>query len=304
MYKLVVKSFDGEKLQDAIKAAKMDNDNIDSEMKQKEQDMVIQKKNRLRIIEQLQGYEGIELIKDGLPKYKRCVDDKVRLHGMLSKLDTISEQIQVLDITIESMQVITKVHTALQKVKEAHALLNTLSVLNLKLGNVQGQYSILEKRLSYYTELLSFDETAYLKAVRDLKHTLDLNNYVLDIQTKLQWRVRMLDTLSEIPDIEKLKKGVVLYKELLQHKNSIDSVTDRIGTIDVKMLESIEKLGSGLIKLADYGVLVRYEERIQLLCSQLQRLEDDVEESNSTLSELEYARDNGICIYCKNKINQ
>ena len=74
MYKIAVKSFDGEKLQEAIVLCKKDGEKKADELKEKEKEINVQKKNSLYITDQIERFEELANIEKEFDLYsKQCL---------------------------------------------------------------------------------------------------------------------------------------------------------------------------------------------------------------------------------------
>lgn len=314
LYKVAVKSFDGEKIQEAIGLCKIDLDNATKELTTKENAIDVQKKNRLFLIEELKAFDKIQEIQEGFLNYDKFCKILPIVDGLMKRRTSIIEEKKKIDKELKNISRISDIYdNYVYSVKKSELLKYCIDI-SIKRNIVKKKSSkvleLIQKFSDKFIEVTT-GLTAYKNKVLELKNIIELHNYRLNAEHEINYVSKKLLFLSG----DFIKINTSLNKCLLQ----IERLTYIKSIVDKK-----KKLSEYCIVLTkDYNILsdipnieevnkkTRELEEVNRCFFMRNAINERIIENKTRISELleeiknnDYMLENHICPLCKQKVTQ
>jgi len=313
LYKVAVKSFDGEKIQEAIALCKTDLDAKSTELKKKEDEIEVQKKSRLRIIEQLGTFDPLVALKGHFDEYDVACRVYPTVFGLMEKRDNIVWHIVSVDKTLGVFDQLETVNKAHARAQALELIIVGLESYNAKREQLKNDIKIIEGKLDPYKKLDKLQDSyeKYGKATWELKDVLDLHNSRLNLEEEIRYTDKKLSFLGI--DLNDLNSGLTQYKDNKETFAKLKAYKEkRDGTVVV--LNSIDLYLGFLSTLPDSSVYVKnvnvvrdvelLHSKRDSLVKQVTTKEEQLKEIDTEVKRLQYMVDNHICEACGQVISE
>lgn len=302
LYKLVVKSFDGEKIQEAISLCNTDILAKDKEIKLKEVEIDVQKKHRLQTIEKQEKYEGLETVSGEIDTYRKSINDLEILLGLVGKYTELKGKIETLEKEEPKLKVITNIHVALQKVQASWGWCEWLKAAQVRYTNITGNIGKMDDRLSLYDGfgVVTLSKEKYLENVKGLKHVLDLLNAGHNIQARLDWRLREEECLVNIPNIGDVKEKEKTLENLQKQDDKLLNLSNRVIVLGKQLvcLETVPNTGDVSKKEKQVQAIELYRVKLEGLRKREFELTNEYSNVEEQRVALQGIIDRGECVTC------
>lgn len=308
LYKIAVKSFDGEKIQEAISLCRTDLDSKSKELQLKENEIEVKKKWRLDVISELEQYQPVFSLKAEFDSY----DENCRILPVVESLNSrrgvVLGSLKKVEYSISLLGVFDKVVSSYAKVQ---AVVNTVAYLEQLLArrkSLTDEISLLESQIHEYSGLdaLSGSYSEYTKNVWTLKELLDLNNDRHDILINLEF---VSKKVSSIGDINEIISQVSIYSTSLDNLNTCNDLMQkrkRMVSIISGVQRSIDLVSEiDVLPYEDYkssthsvGLASVFVERRSVIKEGMEINVEAMSNVDNELTHLQHMLDNNICPTC------
>ena len=153
LYNVTIKSFDGEKINEAIKLAKKDIDEYRNNIKEKNIKLNVQKENRLVQLDKLEVYKKLSKIKDEYLAYEVEHTREPVIKGFLDKRKGLKTNIQKTINILKELVLILELEKQLKTAVEIKTRLQTLEVAENDRQSIKTRLQTLEKEEKEYAKL-------------------------------------------------------------------------------------------------------------------------------------------------------
>ena len=310
LYKVAVKSFDGEKIQEAIGLCKVEQGKVAEDIKKKSVEIDVQKKTRLGIIEQLNVFNPLDELKNDYLGYTRnlhmlpVVNEHLQRRALLvGKLEKVKKSL----VMFGDLPVLNKLHTDAQNsLRTAH----TLMEYHRRRVALNTGVSVLVKKLAPYSGLIALESEyeAYILNNREIKTVVDLNNERLSLIEEKGNAEKKFSFYG--PDFVEIGKGVNLYRSQKESLLFIQNIGEKRVRVVVrlgKLGKQLELLG-GLPDFAEYRKnigkvpgLSMFELKRNTWVEKKKALDEKLQDTEKELAEAVYMLENNICPACGQK---
>lgn len=313
IYKVAVKSFDGEKIQEAILLARQDSDVKANEYKVKQIEIETQKRNKLAIMGSITAFTELLQYKAMFAEYDKMYRTYTLLSGLKNRLDEVNASIAKINRVSELLSNVDDMVSTINRMREVANMHSRLVTLidrrvivdaNMRKANERDQLFIaFDSNEAVYTE--------YIQTRITLGRLLDLYNRWMTLKQDMSYVEEQNSILSELtPEFlnnvqrysfegERLTKG-------LKIANSYKTVNDRIlGLLQVdKMLVDLpdmKKFNADFNKLQQ---LKNLNDRYKNMVSGIKQREEVIIELDEQIHTCQHMIDDNVCPTCGTKIKQ
>jgi DNA repair ATPase RecN len=147
LYNLTIKSFDGEKVNEAIKLAKKDIDLFSDQINKMNVEHEVKKKDLHEVNVKLEQFSELQYVKENYLKYSQAKKIVLWIEGAQARLGDITRQLQVGKKVINDTQIIIKISELAEQAKKAQ---NTV----LKIDDFINDRNKLTNSLKYSEEFM------------------------------------------------------------------------------------------------------------------------------------------------------
>lgn len=247
LYKTAVKSYDGDKIKQAIGLAYVEMEETGAKSQTKQMAIKLQKDERLRSQKTLVIYEPLSEIETQFIMFKEDIQTLPQMQDRLEQLKDVSSEIFILTSDLSKMQLIDKISISLEGFQKEITRATTA------------------EKFLYTFEKLAQDENKLLNKTEALRPLEIYTSKVLDIQNDLiqtnsaekflnllnniaQDESKMLGKLSKISDIQELGKTMVEILDLLPSLNHFERKAQEIQLAESQLIDLnlFEPLNSAL----------------------------------------------------------
>lgn len=313
LYKIAVKSFDGEKIQEAIALCKTDMEKKASDLKLKENEIEVQKKGRLTIIGQLETFESIVGLRSEFEDYDSACRSYPIVFGLMERRDNINWRIGDLDKSLGVLSGMDQVTAAYLQAQKDLAMMSNIQAVIDQREQLKSDIKVLDDKLAPYEKLgkLQTEYETYSKSLWEVKEVLDLHNERLNVQEEQRYVDKKLSFLGV--DLIELNSGVTQYKQDLESFNTVKSYKEKRDA-KVVFLNSATKYLEIMATLPDMSGYTKDKNEkmaVELLATKRESLvqqkttkEQAITETQTEIDRLQYMVDNHICEACGQVISE
>jgi hypothetical protein len=310
MYKIAVKSFDGEKIQEAIALCKKDWDEKKLELKLKSAEIEVQKKSRLAIIEQLDVFKPIVDVRAEFHQYDNDCRQVAPLLDFNNRRNAIQNEITVLVQDIKKLEGIGAINAELIQMQKEAASITVLEGFNNRRNYLVQEIAVLNQELTKYKVLddINIPYREYVADLRLVKDLLDMHGERSNIQADLKFIDEKLAILGD--PLTSLTSGLSTYKEDVKVLDTVSKLSQKRGSLvsDISTIETTLEMLVDLPDITQYRKdivekqkLDNFSIRRESLVSETTLLGTQLSDLETEIKELQYMVDNDICPTCGNK---
>jgi hypothetical protein len=307
LYKLAVKSSDGEKIQEAIALCRKDTDEKAKELVRKEEEIVVQKKSKLSLIADLDRYSNLIDIKVDYEVYDKICRVLPYVITMEGQYSGIVNSISTVDANLSLFEKHGVIFRNYDVAKKLIATLNYVVSVSDDYEKIVTNINVTEKKLDSLNKLndLEKEKISYTLGVGKLRLALEYNNSLLNIEaesnivstglTTLGNNLSTLtnDLMSYKDSVKKLSDTVSFKEEYESISNRINSVTSQLETYtDISGFDKYKKTCTSLNILPVLG------NQQQMVSKRLCGIEEELKLIETDRASTQYMIDNHVCPVC------
>jgi hypothetical protein len=311
MYKIAVKSFDGEKIQEAIALSKKDLDKKKNELKLKSNEIEVQKKSRLAIIEQIKYFDPLIFIREEFQVYDRDLKVLPHITDWNNNLVALTSEITQVEKVLGNFSPMEAMTKAMEQMKVNVQIVNGLTSLKDKIDTLNSEIQEGESVLKHFNGLGEFDIQAHTNDRWKLQTLVNWNNQLLSDQADIDMEERKLAFLGpEFNDILSMVRNQLQEEDKLKWVTS-QSVTLSTMNRDITVLEDNIKVLGDLPENTQYlkdvddiqileGSYLNLKQAVELQNAEEEKLKQLTEE----IAHLQHMVDNNICPTCGSHVDE
>lgn len=311
MYKIAVKSFDGEKIQEAIASCKKDLEDKKTELKLKTNEIDVQKKSRLGIIGQIEIFNPLIDIRDKFNQYDYDFRTFPVLSGYNNRRLVIVNEVNVISGKLQALTPLADInagyHNMLLDIEKARVLERYSNTRN----NLYNELQVLDNYVVSYSPLTEIVSCypGYIDSIRFLKYLTDKHNNRSYIEIELESINKELSFYG--PDLVEINRSVSQYRKNVETLTTVSYLNEK----RVSLIKSINTTEDELSKYAvihgttsykndvnAIRLLEHYAIRRSGLTESIIDLTNQVTEIDNEVTDLQYMIDNNICYACGQQV--
>jgi hypothetical protein len=307
LYKVVVKSLDGEKIQEAIALCKKDTDDKATELKKKEDEVVIQKRTKLQVIDRLSLFDDLVGLREEFDNYDRScriLPNIIELNARYQSIDKKEDQaIRMLDIYSGAENLMKNyeiVQGMIKKLNYLQEIQNTFDALDKNISDIATKLSGLKG-----LDELNAQTAIYTLNTGKLRLAIDYNNEMLNVEKEIDWVDSKISFLGS--DFTDLGLEVVKYTETINKLAilvDLQKTGDKIASELVQLEQNISGV-SGLPDATEYrktcetlNFLITQEEKRISIEQQIKTADEQLVALGEEVVKVQYMIDNKVCPTC------
>lgn len=306
MYKIAVKSFDGEKIQEAIALANSDLKSIKEKMKQEEITIDVHKKNRLSIIDRQDIYAPIASLEAEFRFYEAACNKQPVLTGFANQLIQLNESMAKTDRMLLALAAVDGVVQDTIQVQQGMKDLQLIQGIYEQYVGIDAQLARIDNELALLSLIDMKEYDYYISSSSRLQELVFFQNRINDLEQEglhiaehLQALTGLGEVTAEVEAQSTAYKNVPLLKELngqvVRLHNTQIQVDTQLAILDDSYNVGVEAYNKNKSGLAGCSAALP---RIQDLNNRITTIDSDVAELTELAADLQHRLDNGLCPTC------